>query len=282
VHHLVSPYLNLKDFADYVGESPASGQELMALSVCQAVSRMADAYTGRFFAQEVADKIFVATRSGQTEFTLPDLAAPPSAISADFDGDTTFETGLISEPFILIPDTAPYYAIQFTRLIAAVSAFTPGVRLKISGLWGWPRDTKPGSALSAPLSGTTASVVTAAPFVIGDTVVIESEMALVTGISGNSLNLQRGINGSQAVSHNSGVAVDILVYPAIVTLATGAALARVWRRIRSAFADPVFTTGTGGITDVGAFARLQLGLGIPREFLVMLEGLRRAKIRASY
>jgi len=77
---------------------------------------------------------------------------------------------------------------------------------------------------------TTASVTSGADFAVGQTVLVESEQMLVTGVSGNDLTVTRGLNGTTAAGHASGVGVSILRWPAPVERAALINTARIFSR----------------------------------------------------
>ena len=51
------------------------------------------------------------------------------------------------------------------------------------------------------------------------TILIDSEQLYITAISGNTLTVQRGVNGTTAATHSGGAAVNNYVYPELVVQA---------------------------------------------------------------
>lgn len=113
----------------------------------EAVSRYLDQRLGRIFGQDVYDetRLFVPAASSDTLW-VDDLSADPDSIKIDEDEDGVFtdEDALASTDYELRPLNAtsgaeprPYTHIVLTRW-GDYGAWTPNVRVQITGKWGWP------------------------------------------------------------------------------------------------------------------------------------------------
>ena len=93
--------------------------------------------------------------------------------------------------------------------------------LSILGSWGYTADTISVTTADA-ISSTTAtsiSVTSATDLGPAQTVLIDSEQLYVTAISGNTLTVQRGVNGTTAATHSGGAALTRYDYPELVVQA---------------------------------------------------------------
>jgi hypothetical protein len=93
--------------------------------------------------------------------------------------------------------------------------------LSILGSWGYTADTISVTTADA-ISSTTAtsiSVTSATDLGPAQTVLIDSEQLYVTAISGNTLTVQRGVNGTTAATHSGGAALTRYDYPELVAQA---------------------------------------------------------------
>jgi hypothetical protein len=133
-------------------------------------------------------------------------------------------------------DRKPYRWLKLNEL---GSNFVYGGQrtLHIAGEWGWQDKQYQITDLNGSLDGVTTTVVVDDPSkcAIGKTLVIDganasSEQMYVTGVSGASLTVERGVNGTTAVAHNDEAIVTLYEYPMGVIQAA-IDLCRVrWRR----------------------------------------------------
>ena len=93
--------------------------------------------------------------------------------------------------------------------------------LSILGSWGYTSDTV--SVTTSDLIGSTTatsiSVTSAADLGPAQTILIDTEQLYVTAISGNTLTVERGVNGSTADSHSGGASLYRYDYPELVVQA---------------------------------------------------------------
>ena len=93
--------------------------------------------------------------------------------------------------------------------------------LSILGSWGYTADTVSVTTSDAVASTTATSVSVTAATNLGpaQTILIDSEQLYITSISGNTLTVERGVNGSTAATHSGGVSVYRYSYPELVVQA---------------------------------------------------------------
>ena len=91
--------------------------------------------------------------------------------------------------------------------------------LSILGNWGYSNDTTPAKTTVDAVSSTTAtsvSVASAGDLSPAQTVLVDSEQLYITSISGNTLTVERGVNGTTAATHSGGASVYAYAYPELV------------------------------------------------------------------
>ena len=93
--------------------------------------------------------------------------------------------------------------------------------LSILGSWGYTADTLSVTTADAigSTSATSVSVTSAADLGPAQTVLVDSEQLYITAISGNTLTVQRGVNGTTAATHSGGTGLTRYDYPELVVQA---------------------------------------------------------------
>lgn len=232
-----------------------STQESLLWLALFGASRAVDRYCNRHF------YVLNATRRFDVEnpakLPVPDLTAI-TTIREDADRDRVFELSLNSDQYLLYPLNAspdrpwgrPYSSVHAdpdgTR-----PHFTVGRRtIEIDGDWGFRsvlQDTGADLNVGAPLSATTTSVtVTDGALVApGTTLRIEQEQVFVRLVADNVLTVERGINGTTAVTHADGIDVMVFSYPAAVSEATLLIAGRLFSRKDSPMAVTAGSYGLG-------------------------------------
>jgi len=121
--------------------------------------------------------------------------------------------------------------------------------LSILGQWGYSNDTLLVTTADAVASTTTTSVSvsSASGFGPAETVLIDSEQMYITSISGNTLTVERGVNGTTAATHSGGASAYVYQYPALIVSAC-LDLGRIYFRDRDAGATPTIGSGAEGVT----------------------------------
>ncbi len=222
------------------------------LSLIEGVSRSIDGYCRRHFYVLRATRLF----DGDGSYTLrpPDLVSiDPSGLATDDDRDGVFETVWGDSEYVLHPANAdptgghdasrPYWSVD------AVNGrrFAYGSRtVRIAGEWGfWRRLRRVAATVSSAVDEHRAEVVVGvlANIQVGHTLLIGEEQLYVRGISARTLSVMRGVNGTEAESHDPGDGISVFEYPAPVVEATLLQSTRLWRRCASP-SDPVCGIGS--------------------------------------
>ena len=116
--------------------------------------------------------------------------------------------------------------------------------LSILGTWGYSNNTESVTTVDA-VSSTTAtsvSVGSASDLSPAQTILVNSEQMYITGISGNTLTLERGVNGTTAATHSGGDTAYRYLYDPLVVQAC-LDLSKIYFRDRDM--GTTLTIGTG-------------------------------------
>jgi hypothetical protein len=121
--------------------------------------------------------------------------------------------------------------------------------LSIVGSWGYTADTVSVTTSDAigSTTGTSASVTSAANLGPAQTILIDSEQLYITSISGNTLTVERGVNGSTAATHSGGASLYRYDYPELVVQAC-LDLSKIVFRDRDLGTVTTIGAGEGSIT----------------------------------
>lgn len=227
----------LKDSSLLDNPAGGAGDDDELFQLLLAVSDQIDGYCSRHFYPRTATRTFDGT--ADTQLTIPDLISVTS-LKSDDDDDGTYETTWATTDYELVPLNAmptehwgvPYHTLRVLGR-GTKSAFERGHgRYQVVGSWGYRSFVEDSGSTSGTVSDTTGTSVTVTAgtdFAIGQTIVIDSEQMLITGISSNTLTVARGLNGTTAATH-SAVTVYILRWPAAVERAALINAARIWTR----------------------------------------------------
>mgnify|MGYP001559996192 CR=1 FL=1 len=208
---------------------------------------------------------------------LPDdlLSASPT-VQLDEDGDATYEVTMAATDYYSYPLNAyPKIWLEINPQ-GDYGGFAPGINkgVKITGVWGWADSATPyetsGDTCSADMTAaqTTVGVADGGNFAAGQTIRIESEQCYVESILGNTLTIQRGVNGTTAATHASGKTIYIYTYPQDIVQATLITAMRAWKRKDSAYADVIGAPETGQII---------MSKGIDPDTAALVAGYRRQR-----
>jgi hypothetical protein len=140
--------------------------------------------------------------------------------------------------------------------------------LSILGSWGYTADTVSVTTSDAIASTTATSISVASASNLGSaqTILIDSEQLYITAISGNTLTVERGVNGSTAATHSSGASLSRYDYPVLVVQAC-LDLSKVVFRDRDL--GTVGSIGSGEAAITSAEGEIQSILGTLDQFQVM-------------
>ena len=249
----------LKD--DSVLKDPAAGpdddDELFELLL--AVSDWIDRYCNRHFYPRIETLLFDG--NGDDRLTIPDLIAllqlHEAAPDGQFPGRQWTADAVRLIPYNAAPRQPwghPYTALRplsTPPLRGGIKggAFPPGeANIRIRGVWGYRMFAEPaGAALAADAAPNDAqiTVTDGNHFRPGQTIfpsglpnpdpdpapqTAAAEQALVTAVSGNTLTIARGLNGSAPASHPAESPISILRWPPSIERAALIQTARIWTR----------------------------------------------------
>jgi hypothetical protein len=122
--------------------------------------------------------------------------------------------------------------------------------LMVSGVWGYSNDLSPEKTTTGTISTTTETafgVNGASGLSPAQTVLIDSEQMYITGISSNTLTVERGVNGTTAATHTASTSVYIYVYPTLVVQAC-LDLSKIYFRDRDLGVTQTIGTPEMGVT----------------------------------
>ena len=216
-------------------------------------SRQVDNYCRRFFYCWEGTRYYDGSK--KTIF-LDDLLSI-TTFKVDADNDATYEWTLVNNT-----DYVLYPINEYPKTFAQISTigsrqrsdFAPDVKraVEIAGVFGYgdasPRGAAPYLASGTTVntgnmtdSATTHALATGkgALFSAGMTLRIGSEQLYISSVSTDTLTLERGVNGTTAAAHVSGVAINIYQYPFPVYQSTLILAMRAWKRKDSAYQDVV-------------------------------------------
>jgi len=147
----------------------------------------------------------------------------------------------------------PYNTTPKTRLKLnedSTKSFHAGQQtLAVAATWGYANDTVSETTADAIASttATSASVSSASSLGIAQTILIDSEQLYITGVSGNTLTVERGVNGTTAATHSGGATLYSYEYNPIVVQAC-LDLSKVFFRDRDMGNTLSIGSGDAGIT----------------------------------
>ncbi len=246
-----------------------SDEDARLVSLLEHASRVVDRHCNRHFHELSAARKFDGP-DGPT-LLVPDLiAVDPGGLRTDEDGDREYETTWPESDFLLLPSNAdPENASNsqsrpYGRVLPYAGDRTSWPsgpqRVSISGQWGWWRHLRRANETANAVDASTSEIVVSsrADVEAGHTLLIDSEQLFVRSYAGNTLTVDRGVNGTAAAAHGVGSAIDVYEYPGPVAEATIILAARLRR-------GPGH--GNGGLFDtdltalLGPYRRPALGTG---------------------
>lgn len=229
----------LKDrsLLDNPAQSTAFDDEMWEL--LSACSELVDNYLNRNVYPLTATYTFDG--SGILTLLVPDLISV-TTLKADEDQDLTYEVTWAATDFQLYPlnaqPTQPWGRGYNQLLARSQGNHAEGFKAipngyEIVGIWGYRNYSEASGSLINEVydaTDTTLTVDAGTDFQIGQTILIESEQLLVTGISTNDLTVVRAINGTTGASHADDTTISIMRWPVAVERGTLLTAARIWHR----------------------------------------------------
>jgi hypothetical protein len=208
-------YATLADLKGTLGIT-ATTDDAILIDSLEGATLEIDKYAGRKFSVEYRTKYF----QGANRLWVNDLLTV-STIKLDEDGNASFEVTLTSSDYNLLPlNDYPKNCIEVADT-SDYGTFAYGIKkgVEIVGEWGYGdgESSSPliaDTTLSASCStGATASVTSATNMSPGLTIKLDSEQAYIDSVSGTTLTLQRGINGTTNAVHVNATQIYIYQYP---------------------------------------------------------------------
>ena len=171
---------------------------------------------------------------------------------------TTSETlteGYANDYWLEPYNSNPKVRLKFNE--DSTKSFNAGQQtLAIAGIWGFTNDTTVETDLAVAITdadATSVEVTNASSLSIAQTILVGTEQMYITGISSNTLTVERGCNGTTSATHLINANVSSYDYPPLVVQAC-LDLAKIEFRDRDMGVTNIIGTGEQGITraDVSA------------------------------
>ena len=180
------------------------------------------------------------------------LVSPSTVTSYSGTDRTTSETFTegYNNDFFLIPyNSTPKIELKMNEDTA--KALNAGQQtLAIAGTWGYSNDLSGSLTTTGAITSTTVvswGVNDASNLEIATTILVDSEQMYITGISSNTLTVERGVNGTTAATHSAGADVYTYIYPSDV-VSVCLDLGRIFFRDRDSGSTLTIGTGEQGVT----------------------------------
>lgn len=221
-------------------------------AVLEAASQQVDDECGRTF------RVYLGTAyptlDGGRLVLDADLLAVTS-LKTDADGDRVYETTWAPTDYDLLPTDAPGRRAPYWEIATA-----PGGRygfpwnarrgVELVGKLGYWEDLLAVGTLGAAVAttnGTTITLTAGHGLEALQTIRVDDEQMYLTTVAGNTLTVERGVNGTTAAAHLDGAGVSVYRYPAPIVEATRLQAARLFQRVHAPF-------GIQGSADLGTAA----------------------------
>lgn len=252
-----------------VGSITGTSDDTERRRVLESVTRQIDAYCRRTFRNYLATYYFSPSSAKSVLLDTEELGLcllSVTTLKTDAAGDRTYEVTWAATDYDLLPLNAlnrqrPYYEISIAP--NGTQSF-PSIQksVEIVGKWGFYEDlARNATLLDAAISDITATAIiidASTTLEVLQTILIDDEQMYITGISGVTLTVERGVNGTTAATHDDDSVIDVYRYPWEVTEAVKMQTARLWTRRSSGFANEV------GFADTGSM-RPWIGLGFDEQ-----------------
>ncbi len=249
-------YAGLTELKKYQGITVTTDDATLR-AILERVSEAIDNHCYRKFGVVVETRYYTAVQS-DTLLLDRDLLSV-SALKADGDGDRTYEDSWLVTDYDLLPFNGYPKTCILTSPDGNYSFPSTKKGVEIAGTWGYGNgqsatpydDSTTTTAEELDATETGVDVASGAALAIGQTILIESEQMYITGISTNTLTVERGVNGTTAATHATGKAIYIYRYPGNVVQACLLMAEKMWARKDAPFGI-VGAPETGQIRITGA------------------------------
>ena len=155
---------------------------------------------------------------------LDNWLTSPTTVTAygatDRASSETLTEGYANDFFLMPYNSSPKTVLKLNEDTA--KGLDPGQQtLSILGAWGYTADTVSVTTSDAigSTTSTSISVTSASDLGSAQTILVDSEQLYITSISGNTLTVERGVNGSTAATHSGGASLYRYDYPVLVVQA---------------------------------------------------------------
>ena len=237
-------YGNLATLKTQLGVT-GTGDDTPLLQSLEMASRSIDTFCKRHFYNTSETKQFRG--AGNRLFLDTDLISITTLTTLK-DDRTTDKTWATTD-YELFPLGDTIYPKEWIELADNTSAgsFASGIKrgVQIVGVFGYGNGTSSTPYLSATTtndgsfgaSDTDFTATAGANLNIGETILIDSEQMYITGISSNTITIQRAMNGTSGASHSTGATVNVYNYPQEISNACYLQAGRISKRWHTAYAS---------------------------------------------
>jgi hypothetical protein len=260
--------------------SDHTGEDDRLLDIAEQMSRAVDNYIG-YPAYERKGETYIsltrlcpANEWGRVAYLSTPVVSVDSLV-ADTDADGTYDLTLTSSDYVMEPTEGPDVGKPYWRIRllpgGALGAIPTWPRaLKLTGTLGVPHGLiSTGVTLTANISATVLTMSGPVTDIIwpGDTILVGAERMAVEAVSGSTVTVRRGINGTTATSHTA-AAVSVVEPPPVLTRALLAWVGRMsWDEL-SGYQGSVVMTDVGGSGVSGFQSRSSTAWAAIRSLLV--------------
>lgn len=227
------------------------------LDTIDRASRYLEQQTGRYFYPHIATKYF--DWQGDKAISLLDNDLLSLTTLTTNNGATAISTGYY---LVRVGDynNAPYDTILLDQSLTTkfLYTLTPQKSQTVVGVYGYHEDYSNAWAASGQTvlnvggitaSGTSITVTNGAAFEVGQTLQIQTEWLYLSAISGNTLTVTRGVNGSTAATHAAATAISIFQYDINLHRAAIQLAAWLYKQYEAPFTGQT-QTGADGTVDI--------------------------------
>ena len=212
------------------------------LTLLEEASRLVDGYCNRHFYVLETTRQFEANwwSPGLQQLLVPDLIGADSVrVAAKFDGAASQPKWRTASYRLYPMDASPERAWgrPYTRM-AIEPVCTPLCRrtdchalVEVAGRWGYRQDLHDtGATTGATLTAGSATLTVSGTEGIspGHTLDLYGEQVYVTAVAAQALTVERGVNGTEAATHQSGTPISMYRYPGPVSEACLQLAVQLW------------------------------------------------------
>ena len=169
--------------------------------------------------------------------------------STDRAESESLDEGYNNDYWLLPYNTSPKVEIELNEDTS--KGFHGGQQtLAVTGVWGYSNDLsgeKTTTGTIATETETAWGVEDASTLNTAQTIKVDDEQMYITGISSNTLTVERGVNGTTAATHTAGTSVYTYVYPTLVVQAC-LDLSKIYFRDRDLGVTQTIGTPEMGVT----------------------------------